>query len=539
MLVQISKASGQLTFDDLRGALPGETQETIEILARRLEAMEIAIVDSEQNDLPQPTETSDQGITSIAPTPTTACDTIGLYLREMGRVSLLTSEQELALFLRIEEAELNIVRHLNRFGFTAQAYVDTARKVLDGSRRFDSVVVDRHLENRDTYLAALPELCEQISRLAECCDDLYRRQLVPDNSLLPGAFLEDFDAKHAALCELYAKFFFRHRIIEDFVERADETYRLICVWRGELEKAGNKADMSLAPPSSCNCGTTRCADYPGMLKALQKRTWLSPEEFLIQYSELKSWLEKSHMAKAEMIEANLRLVVSVAKRYTSSGQPLLDLIQEGNIGLLKAVEKFEYRRGFKFSTYAIWWIRQSITRSIAEQTRTIRIPVHAIQAIAKLIQVQKLLTQELGREPTPEEIAEELYIPAERVRSLLKVAQQPVSLDSPIGDSDNATVGDSIADDDANDPLDSAALKQLKGKLVEVLTTLPARERDVLEQRFGLIDGEIRTLAEIARQFNVSRERIRQIEANALRKMRHPTRKRKFDGFIEACRRPK
>jgi RNA polymerase primary sigma factor len=270
------------------------------------------------------------------------------------------------------------------------------------------------------------------------------------------------------------------------------------------------------------------------LKDLQHHAWLSVDEFFAEYQQLKVWLRKALRAKTEMVEANLRLVISIAKKYTNRGLSFLDLIQEGNMGLMKAVEKFEYRRGYKFSTYATWWIRQAITRSIADQARTIRIPVHMIETINKLMRVQKQLVQDYGREPTPEEVAEEINLPVERVRAVLKMAQQPISLQAPVGDSDDTSFGDFIPDQAAEDPSDVTAVSLLKEKIRDVLDTLTDRERAVLEQRFGLVDGYSRTLEEVGRQFKVTRERIRQIEAKALRKMRHPTRIRQLEGFLEA-----
>ena len=266
------------------------------------------------------------------------------------------------------------------------------------------------------------------------------------------------------------------------------------------------------------------------LKEIGKVPLLSAEE---EIELAKRMAEGDEDAKKRLAEANLRLVVSIAKRYVGRGMLFLDLIQEGNLGLIKAVEKFDYQKGFKFSTYATWWIRQAITRAIADQARTIRIPVHMVETINKLISVSRQLLQELGREPLPEEIAEELDMPVERVREILKISQEPVSLETPIGEEEDSHLGDFIQDDNVPVPAEAAAFTLLKEQLVEVLGTLTEREQKVLRLRFGLDDGRARTLEEVGKEFNVTRERIRQIEAKALRKLRHPSRSRKLKDFLE------
>ena len=266
------------------------------------------------------------------------------------------------------------------------------------------------------------------------------------------------------------------------------------------------------------------------LKEIGKVPLLSADEEI----ELAKRMEQGdENAKKRLAEANLRLVVSIAKRYVGRGMLFLDLIQEGNLGLIKAVEKFDYRKGYKFSTYATWWIRQAITRAIADQARTIRIPVHMVETINKLIRVSRQLLQELGREPTPEEIAEEMDMPVDRVREILKISQEPVSLETPIGEEEDSHLGDFIQDDNVPVPADAAAFTLLKEQLVEVLGTLTEREQKVLRLRFGLDDGRARTLEEVGKEFNVTRERIRQIEAKALRKLRHPSRSRKLKDYLD------
>jgi len=435
----------------------------------------------------------------------------------MGQVPLLTREQEVEISKRIEEAENMVQKHINRFGFTARAHLDLAQKLTEGRERFDRVILDKKIESRERYMKILPRLCKQVEKLSAAITQNYAK--IAGGTKKDTKRLKAFQKTLAALQRLYPKFYFKQKVTEEFVHLADEHYQSLLTIQHEMTKhrrAGARSPVGVKSHE------------------LEKGLWLSLEEYSDQYQSLKNWLRKALRAKTEMVEANLRLVISIAKKYTNRGLSFLDLIQEGNMGLMKAVEKFEYRRGYKFSTYATWWIRQAITRSIADQARTIRIPVHMIETINKLMRVQKQLVQEYGREPTPEEVAEEILLPVDRVRAVLKMAQQPISLQSPVGESEETNFGDFIEDKGAENPCDMTAIVLLKEKIKDVLETLTERERQVLEQRFGLVDGYSRTLEEVGRQFRVTRERIRQIEAKALRKMRHPTRIRQLEGFLEA-----
>ena len=518
-LAKLAKEQGYVTFDDLNDVLPeGVTDaDDLDAILSQLRRMEIDIIEASEVDrYKEGKKESEEEEEKHESRFEILDDPVRMYLKQMGQVPLLTREQEVQISKRIEEAEHLVQQHINRFGFTAQAHLDLAQKLTEGQERFDRVILDKKIESRERYMKLLPRLCQKVEKLAATTTQQYA-QMREATSRTAKARAKTFQRSINGLQRIYPRFYLKQKVTEEFVHLADQHFAML---------------MALKSDRSTNQG--RRKQIP-RLEDLECAAWLSADEYVEHYQALKLWLRKALRAKTEMVEANLRLVISIAKKYTNRGLSFLDLIQEGNMGLMKAVEKFEYRRGYKFSTYATWWIRQAITRSIADQARTIRIPVHMIETINKLMRVQKQLVQEYGREPTPEEVAEEILLPVDRVRAVLKMAQQPISLQSPVGESEETNFGDFIEDKGAENPSDVTAIVLLKEKIKDVLETLTERERQVLEQRFGLVDGYSRTLEEVGRQFRVTRERIRQIEAKALRKMRHPTRIRQLEGFLDAA----
>jgi RNA polymerase primary sigma factor len=531
-LVLLSQEQGHVTLDEIQDIL-GEnslSEKDLDIVLVKLRTLEVEVIDpaeverAKAGGLEDVVESSRLDVLD---------DPVRMYLKQMGQVALLTRDQEVEISKRIETAENEVRKAIYHFGFAAKEHVAVAEKLLAElpRERFDRVILDAKSDNRERHLAALKRLVQRVRALDAQADFVFSELVRCSDPARARALQESLAQLSNRLQSGFPKFYYKQKVVEEMSLVAENirdkilaSRRIISVCDQKDKSPSNHA-MLLAEQQK--------------LRALEAFVRMPAGEFLNAYEMMGLETSRAVQAKTEMVEANLRLVISIAKKYTNRGMSFLDLIQEGNVGLMKAVEKFEYRRGYKFSTYATWWIRQAISRAIADQARTIRIPVHMIDTINKMMRIQKRLTVEFGREPSADELADEMEAPVERIRAILKMAQQPISLQTPVGDGDDTSVGDFIEDKNSESPSESTSFILLKDKLGNVLESLTKRERDVLELRFGLADGSARTLEEVGREFNVTRERIRQIEAKALRKMRHPTRIRQLQGFLEFNPQPK
>lgn len=529
-LVALAKDQGFVTYEEINEVLPMsfDSPEQIDQVLIYLSGMDIQILNQAEVEKQKEKKKEAKELEGMPKRSEGAPDDpVRMYLKEMGSVPLLTREEEVEISKRIEKAQIQIERIIMRFRYASSEAISIANYLLAGKERFDKCITEKEVLNKQEFLTYLPKLSQLLKKEDDLLSDLLiqlEKNDLKKNERLK--LIEEIEKSRIRTQAYLRRLHLRHNIIDDFVEVILRAYDRFLFLEKEINELTPRAERNKFAAGKLQAAQRK-------LKKREVAAGRSLDDFKKDVRMLQRWMDKSQEAKREMVESNLRLVISIAKKYTNRGLSFLDLIQEGNMGLMKAVEKFEYRRGYKFSTYATWWIRQAVTRAIADQARTIRIPVHMIETINRVLRGAKKLMMETGREPSPEELAKELAITPERVREIYKIAQHPISLQAEVGDGGESQFGDFLEDTGADSPAEATGYSILKDKMGEVLSTLNDRERKVLIQRFGLLDGKPKTLEEVGVEFNVTRERIRQIEAKALRKMRHPIRSKQLKAFLD------
>jgi RNA polymerase primary sigma factor len=574
-LIDMGKDKGYITYEELNDDLPDDvvSSEYIDDLMMMFEEMDIMVIDAaskeevekskklkkKQEKAPEKENFRSDGSEGM----TKVSDPVKMYLKEMGCISLLTREGEVEIAKRIEAGEKEALASLLRCCVGIEYIIELGERLRTNQIKLKDVIndledEDSHAqvgEKRDSIIGLIDEIATLYKQRCDLKRELSKKGVSPIRKKRVRTRIDNLYNK---IVELISSFKLEKTQLDCMVEQLSSTVGQMkesqkdireCMLRsGGKPLSYLKKCISQVPKSAKDTQVvsplkmkkrdllalkSRIDKAEKGIKDIQERTSVPGEELEGILKAVRGSLESSKQAKSELIEANLRLVVSIAKKYTNRGLQFLDLIQEGNIGLMKAVDKFEYQRGYKFSTYATWWIRQAITRAIADQARTIRIPVHMIETINKLIRTSRYLVQEHGREPTPEEIAEKMEFPLEKVRKVLKIAKEPISLETPIGEEEDSHLGDFIEDKKIISPGEAVISHNLGEQTRKVLTTLTPREEKVLRMRFGIGEKSDHTLEEVGRDFCVTRERIRQIEAKALRKLRHPSRSRQLRSFLE------
>ncbi len=572
-LISVGKEKGYLTYDELNEVLPEDlvSPEKLDDMMMIFDEMNIEIVDSEQQvkvvperlSEEQEGEDTEETVSADLDAEGRVTDPVKMYLREMGQVSLLTREGEVEIAKRIEAGEREVFNAIMESSLGVEEILSIKKdleesrvKISEVLRTTEEDMTDEEMETlREQVIAGLREVEEldkeareiQLRLIADDVDPGEKERLntkLQQNKERIVDLLKDLQLDKQQIDRIVEKL----RSYLESIEKAEKNLEHCLLVTGkplqELQRWYDemRGDASQLSEHAARLGMTSEELLALIERALEAREHITAFEMKAKMDSrslrqilrrVEDGMARAKQAKSELIEANLRLVVSIAKKYTNRGLQFLDLIQEGNIGLMKAVDKFEYQRGYKFSTYATWWIRQAITRAIADQARTIRIPVHMIETINKLIRTSRYLVQELGREPTPEEIAERMDFPVEKVRKVLKIAKEPISLETPIGEEEDSHLGDFIEDKKVTSPVDAVINLNLSEQTQKVLATLTPREEKVLRMRFGIGEKSDHTLEEVGQDFHVTRERIRQIEAKALRKLRHPSRRKELKSFIE------